>query len=33
VFGSYPRFPTESLRGFIEVEDAAAATRMGLGPA
>jgi prephenate dehydratase len=33
VFGSYPRFPMESLRGFIEVEDAAAATRMGLGPA
>ncbi len=30
VFGSYPRFPMESLRDFIEVEDAAAASRMGL---
>ena len=33
VFGSYPRFPMESLRGFIEVEDPAAASRMGLNPA
>ena len=33
VFGSYPRFPMESLRGFIEVDDPAAASRMGLNPA
>lgn len=33
VFGSYPRFPMESLRGFIEVEDRAAASRMGLDTA
>jgi prephenate dehydratase len=33
VFGSYPRFPMESLRGFIDVDDPAAATRMGLNPA
>jgi prephenate dehydratase len=30
VFGSYPRFPMESLRGFIEVDDPAASERMGL---
>lgn len=33
VFGSYPRFPMEALRGFIEVDDPAAASRMGLNPA
>ncbi len=33
VFGSYPRFPMESLRGFIEVDDPAASERMGLSTA
>lgn len=30
VFGSYPRFPMESLRDFLEIEDAAASERMGI---
>lgn len=30
VFGSYPRFPMESLRDFIELEDPAASERMGI---
>lgn len=30
VFGSYPRFPMESLRGLINVENPAASERMGL---
>ena len=33
VFGSYPRFPMESLRGFIEVEDRRRGMRMGLDTA
>jgi hypothetical protein len=31
VFGSYPRFPMESLRSVIEPADAASAERMGVG--
>jgi len=31
VFGSYPRFPMESLRSIIEPDDAGAAERMGVG--
>ncbi|MGH2551979.1 MAG: prephenate dehydratase, partial [Thermomicrobiales bacterium] len=30
VFGSYPRFPMESLRNFIELDDPAASERMGI---
>lgn len=30
VFGSYPRFPMESLRDFIELDDPAASERMGI---
>jgi prephenate dehydratase len=30
VFGSYPRFPMESLRDFLEIDDPAASERMGI---